>query len=186
MKLASLCLLLGTALCLLGCVQVVEDPSMARSQLAVSSVWDMPGKYEEGSRFALSPKYLKAVSIKAEQVKNVYAIYADKITQSLQSKGYVLSKPNEIPDFYVGFGIALAEDLSDTTIGEKFGVTPGLQSKGDLDKGSFLIYVEDAIMHQRVWRGAVQGFVQLELNKEERKERSMYIVNLVLAQFYKQ
>lgn len=186
MKFANLCLLAGITLFTLGCVQVVQEQPARTTQLAVSSVWDMPGNYNKGSRFALSPKYLKEVSLKPEQVKNIYALYAEKITKSLQQHGYQLGSSNDVPDFYVGFGVALSDDLSDKTISEKFGITPGLQEKDELEKGSFLIYVEDAAMQERVWRGAVQGFVQMDLSEEERKTRVEHVVNVVLAQFYKQ
>ena len=88
-------------------------------------------------------------------------------------------------DFYVGFGVALSKDLSDKNISDKFGVTPGLSENALFEKGSFLIYVEDAKSNQRVWRGAVQGFVQENFNSAERKERTEAVVKMILLQFFK-
>lgn len=186
MKLTKILLCTALFLGAVGCVQVVEEPVKPGSQLAVSSVWDIPSRYPAGSTFALSPKYLKAVSLKEEVVREAYGIYSNAITTNLQRFGYRLAMPNDKVDFYVGFGAALAEDLSDKTISEKFGITPGLQEAPDLEKGSFLIYVEDGAMQQRVWRGAVQGFVQEGLEGNERIARAEHVVNIVLAQFYKQ
>ena len=79
----------------------------------------------------------------------------------------------------------LSKDLSDENISEKFGVTPGLSENAKLEKGSFLMYVEDANSKQRVWRGAVQGFVQENFSSAERKERTEDVVKMILAQFFK-
>lgn len=186
MKLSQLCLVLAISLLSVSCVQVVNDGPIKSSQLAVSSVWDMPLKYKEGSLFALSPKYLDEVSLTPEQIKSAYARYGNAITASLKNKGYQLAMLSQAPDFYVGFGVALSEDLTDDTINEKFGITPGLIEKKNLEKGSFLIYIEDAITQQRIWRGAVQGFVQSDLSEQERKIRVEHVVDIALAQFYKQ
>jgi hypothetical protein len=87
-------------------------------------------------------------------------------------------------DFYVGFGIALAINISEQTIIEKFGVTPGLPNSDVLEKGSFLIYIKDARTGKIVWRGVAQGFVHKELNKEQRQQRTAEIVDRVMRQFY--
>ncbi len=55
-------------------------------------------------------------------------------------------------DINVGFGTVLDQDLSDTVIGKNFGVTPGLKTFGDDEKGSFLFYVEDVASSQRAAR----------------------------------
>lgn len=172
------------ALVLAGCVQVQQEVALREDQLAVSSVRDLPINYPANSNFSLSPRYVKEASIKPEQVQKIYRLYAEKIAAGLQQQGYRLAEINQSADFYVGFGLALAEDLTDNTMSRKFGVSPGLQKVDELEKGSFLIYVEDAATDQRVWRGAVQGFVQEGISLAERNQRAEKVVNIVLSHFY--
>ena len=167
------------------CVQVVQAPLERGSALAVSSVWDIPTKYPPGSTFSLSPKYVDDASLTAEQIKAIYQVYAKAIVEKFSEQNYRFTENNHGADFYIGFAIALSDDLSDKTISDKFGVTPGLQAQDELKKGSFLMYVEDANSRQRVWRGAVQGFVQEDYNSTERKQRVDTIVMMVLSQFFK-
>ena len=107
-----------------------------------------------------------------------------EIIADFTSKDFLLAKSGQTVDFYVGFGIALSEDLSDETINEKFGVSPGLPSDGENKKGSFLIYVDDAQTGQRVWRGTAQGFVQNDLTAEQRQERVSLVVNMLLSHYH--
>ena len=169
---------------LTACVQVPQEAPKRDNQLAISSVRDMPTRYAQGSTFELSPKYVKETSLKPEQTQNVYKRYANQIISNLQSNGFAYSNGNQPAVFHVGFGVALADDLTDDTISEKFGITPGLQPSNELAKGSFLIYIDDATSGKRVWRGAVQGFVQEKLTPEQREQRTAHIVKLVLSQFY--
>jgi len=59
-----------------------------------------------------------------------------------------------------------------------------LPEKSNLKKGSFLIYIEDAITGQRVWRGIAQGFVHNKLTPEQRRQRTATVVANVMTQFY--
>jgi len=169
---------------LAGCVQVTEEYPMRKTQLAVSSARDLPMTFPSGSKFALSPKYLKEASIKPDQLQKIYNLYSNEIIEDFTSKGYLLATAGQSVDFYVGFGVALSEDLSDKKINEKFGVSPGLSESSDNEKGSFLIYVDDATTGQRIWRGTAQGFVQNDFTAEQRKERVAKVVDMLLAQYH--
>ena len=182
-KLYKLCLVI-VSISLIGCVQVEPEAPTKQSNLAISSVRDLPVSYPQGSFFSLDPKYVKETSLKPAQTQNVYKLYADAIIQELEKHGFTYSASAKGVAFHVGFGVALASDLSDETINEKFGVTPGLPSSEGLDKGSFLIYVEDAKMFKKVWRGAAQGFAHQDLGTEERVSRAEHIVHMVMKQFY--
>lgn len=182
MKNITLSVVLATLL--VGCVQVPQESLSQQSKLAISSVRDIPVSYAQGSEFSLAPKYVKETSLKPAQTQAIYKLYADAIVADLEQHGFT-SKPlaGEVK-FHVGFGVALADDLPDETINEKFGVSPGLPESDGLEKGSFLIYIEDALTGKRVWRGAAQGFAHLDISKEERKQRAENIVASVLKQFY--
>ncbi|WP_286264964.1 DUF4136 domain-containing protein [Thalassotalea atypica] len=183
MKKLIQCLALIPFILITGCVQVDSAQHSRASQLAISSVRDLPIKYPSGAKFSLSPRYSEQLSITEAQMQQAYDVYATQIIQSLESKGYQYTTESN-PHFYVGYGIALGKDLSDQAINQKFGVLPGLPSVDDLEKGSFLIYIEDSAMEKQVWRGAIQGFVHEDYSEQEREQRAAYIVNAVLRQFY--
>jgi len=183
-KIISLFMMLLFSWVMIGCVQVTPELKQNSNQLAISSVRDLPVSYPQGSLFSLSPKYIKETSLKAEQTQAVYHLYSKAIVSDLTKNGYINGQVIQQAAFYVGFGVALSDDLSDEKISDKFGITPGLPDKSDLKKGSFLIYIEDAITGQRVWRGIVQGFAHNELTPEQRHKRTATIVANVMKQFY--
>jgi hypothetical protein len=185
MQKSILILSLFSLLFLSACVQVIKPSAKKASQLALSSVWDLPIKYPVGSTFSLSPKYIKDASLNSEEIDVIYQLYANAISKGFTQRGYRVVDNNTPVDFYVGFGLALSKDLSDKKISNKFGITPGLSKNTKLEKGSFLMYVEDADSNQRVWRGAVQGFVQENFSSAERTERTESIVEMILVQFFK-
>jgi len=183
-KYISLAIALVTSFLVVSCVQVPQEQNNTRSKLAISSVRDIPISYSPNSQFSLAPKYVKETSLKPEQTQKIYKSYANAIVKNLENNGFKSNNDSSIPDFYVGFGVALANDLSDQTISEKLGVTPGLPNSEGLEKGSLLIYIEDAKTGKKVWRGAAQGFVQEELNTEQRQQRIDDIVTNMMKQFY--
>ena len=166
------------------CVQVTPEPKKNNSQLAISSVRDLPFTYPPKSLFSLSPKYVKETSLKAKQTQAVYQLFTNTIVNDLQQNGFEITPKGQQAAFHVGFGIAMSDDLSDEKINKKFGVSPGLPEKDDLTKGSFLIYIEDAVTGQRVWRGAAQGFAHEGVTMEQRQQRTAVIVASVMKQFY--
>ena len=182
-KIALLPLVLITLLS--ACVETIKEYPSKNSKLALSSVRDLPIVFPKGSTFALSPKYLKEVSITEEQNKKVYHFYSNAIIDDFLAQGYKLAGVEHQADFYVGFGLALESDLSDSQISEKLGVTPGLASSSTDSKASFLIYVDEAKDERRVWRGSAQGYVQKGSNDKARKARADYVVTLLLAQYHK-
>jgi len=183
-KITNLITVILTALTLSACVQIPVEANRKANQLAISSVRDVPTSYSQGSLFSLSPKYVKETSLKAKQTQQVYSLYANTIVSDLQKNGFKTALIDQQADFYVGFGIALSNDLSDDKISDKFGITPGLPEHSDLKKGSFLVYIEDAVTGQRVWRGIAQGFAHETLTTEQRQQRTVVIVASVMKQFY--
>ena len=125
---------------------------------------------------------LLPASIPKAQLDVPYNMYAKAITQVLTAAGYQHVDNGQV-DFEVGYGLALSADLSDSAISEKFGVSPGLHGQATLEKGSFLIYIEDSASQQRVWRGVAQGFVHDEYNNEQRVQRAINTVNHIVSRF---
>ena len=180
----SVTIVLLSSLFISACVTVPQEPQVNKNQLAISSVRDIPISYAAGSKFSLAPKYVKETSLKAEQTQAIYKIYADAIVSNLTEHSFIKNADARTSEFHVGFGIALASDLSDDTISEKFGITPGLPSNDKLKKGSFLVYIEDAQTGKKVWRGAAQGFAHEDIDEAQRVQRATAIVKRVLNQFY--
>lgn len=170
---------------LAGCVQMPLNSDSRISNLAVTSVWDEPTKFSAGSTYSLSPQHLDNASSKTGDIKKAYLRYAEGIKQNFSYYGYQEVPNADAAEFHVRFILALSDDLDDKTISEKFGITPGLQESQGLNKGSILIAVIDANTGQRVWHGAIQGFVQEEATELERDKRRTYVINMVLAQFHK-
>ena len=180
----SLLIMLLASWVMIGCVQVAPESQSHNNQLAISSVRDLPVSYPQGSLFSLSPKYVKETSLKEQQTQNVYHLYNNAIVNNLIKNGYLHEKVIQNSAFYVGFAIALSDDLSDEKINDKFGVTPGLTEQSGLMKGSVLIYIEDAATGQRVWRGIAQGFANIDQTPAQRQQRASAVVATVMKQFY--
>lgn len=180
----SLTIALFSSLLVSACVTVPLEPQVNKNQLAISSVRDIPISYSPGSQFSLALKNVAETSLKPEQTQAVYKLYAGAIIAELNHHGFKHTADATNSAFYVGFGVALASDLSDETINKEFGIIPGLPGNDDLKKGSFLIYIEDARTGKKVWRGAVQGFVHEDAKEAEREQRTAAIVSRVMKQFY--
>ncbi|SET71753.1 DUF4136 domain-containing protein [Thalassotalea agarivorans] len=174
--------LIASILLISACVQVQENSTQA-SRLAVSAVQDMPANFEQGSTFAIVPIKVEHQRYSDEEVDGAYHIYANAITQQMIDRGYTVVQEPKIAKIWVRFALVLEEDVSDATIAEKFGVVPGLPHTDGLEKGSFLVAIEDAEQMQRVWRGAAQGFVHEELPVNERIARTENIVSQVFKQY---
>lgn len=167
------------------CVQVPVNSDTRMSNLAVTSVWDMPTKLTSGTSYSISPQHLKSVARETGEIKNAYQRYADGIKANLNAHGFQEQTDAKLAQLHVRFMLALSEDLDDQTISEQFGITPGLQDSQEFSKGSLLISITQADTGQRVWHGAIQGFVQEDATEEERDQRRRYVLNMVLAQFHK-
>ena len=188
------------------CVQINDAQTSLQAdkqaQLVISAVRDLPNSFAKGSTFTVVPKFADIKPTGAEQAA-IYQAYGEAITNALELAGYQQSTTkradtelsgsiqvenvkaeNVQADFSVVYGLALQDDLSDSVISEKFGVLPDLSSAERLEKGSFLIYIEDSVTNQRIWRGAVQGFVNQDFSQAQREQRTVTIVNSVLSSFF--
>lgn len=177
-------ILLVALLFLVGCVQVPSEQmqSQRSSQLAISSVRDLPLSYPLGSRFFIKPIHVPSKTVTQQQIHPAYKRYTQALITRLEPFGYryVVS---DNADFEVGFALALERDLNDSTINEKFGNSPGLHKVDQLEKGSFLVYVKDIATDKGVWRGAAQGFVQDDFTQQQGQQRAESVVETVLKQF---
>lgn len=177
--------LLFVAASLTACVQVPVNSDTKVSNLAVTSVWDIPTQFSQGTKYSISPQHLRKVKNRTGEIKNAYQQYANAIKANLNEHGFQEIQGSDIAELHIQFVLALSEDLDDSRIAEEFGITPGLQESQGLDKGSILIEITDAKTEQRIWHGVIQGFIQEDATEQERQQRRRYLLNMVLAQFYK-
>ena len=157
----SLALALFSCLYVSACVTVPQEKQINKNQLAISSVRDIPISYPLGSLFSLAPKYVKETSLKPAQTQTVYKLYANAIIADLKTHGYKNTEDASSSVFHVGFGIALASDLSDEVINDKFGITPGLLEiilyrNVRMHKIGFLF---SYLLHGPIWFNATKSIV---------------------------
>lgn len=112
----------------------------------------------------------------------------NEITDYLKTKGYVYQSDPRQADVVIGFLFALENDAADAAIQEKFGLLPGLNKEAmegtRYAKGSFLLAVLDGNINQVYWRSAMQGFVDLEKDKNDPKsDRMQAILQLMMGGF---
>jgi hypothetical protein len=110
------------------------------------------------------------------------------IIKYLKTKGYVYQPDPIQADLVIGFLFALEDDIADKEIQQRFGLLPGVHSNGidtnSYKKGSLLLAVLDNRLTQVYWRSAMQGFVELEKDKNDpTTERLQYILSMMMDDF---
>ena len=136
MRLLPLFLLLVAA-SLTACVQVPVIKDTKVSNLAVTSVWDIPTKFPVGAKYSISPQHLKKVLNKKGEIKNAYQRYADAIKANFDEHGFQEATNADTAEFYVRFVLALSEDLDDKTISEKLVLHQGYRKAKSLIRAVF-------------------------------------------------
>ncbi|WP_282111056.1 DUF4136 domain-containing protein [Shewanella algicola] len=114
-------------------------------------------------------------ALRKQLVKSVNKVMADK--------GYQLVSINDSPQMTVGFGMALATEMSDNDILAKVGLVPGLATKdanAQQHKGSVLVAFFNPNIQSPFWRVLAQGFTEPEQTIEEREARFDNLINMML------
>jgi len=109
------------------------------------------------------------------------------ISNALRAKGYEYTWRAGLADLKVGYLVVMSGALSGEEISERFGIQPGLnlQSPDDVryEKGTLVVDIIDVKMGRTIWRGALQGFADMEISKQDRQERLNDMVMFMLARF---
>lgn len=186
MKTKALLLLGFSAIVLSACVQVTNTPVVDKAaKVAISSVRDAATQFPQGSNFVIKTHYVDHASTPPAEQEALYTRFGSAISNNFSRHGYQQTADNAQAKFLVGYGVASSNDFSDEKMNEVFGVMPGLQENEGLQKGSFVVYVQDLSTGQRIWRGVAQGFAREHMSEQQRQERAQKTVDTVLAQFYK-
>ena len=109
------------------------------------------------------------------------------ISGALQKKGYEYTWRAGLADLKVGYLVVMNSALSGEEISDRFGIRPGLnlQSPDDVryEKGTLVVDIIDVKTGRTAWRGALQGFADLEIPMQDRQERLNDMVAFMLARF---
>jgi hypothetical protein len=109
------------------------------------------------------------------------------ITNALTKKGYEYNWRARQADLQVGYVVVLNGALSDKEINSRYGIQPSLDLQAPdsvrYEKGTLVIDITDRKTGRSVWRGALQGFADLHLSKEDRQDRLNDMVMFMLARF---
>ena len=128
---------------------------------------------------------LSAVNNKQENA--VQAYIREELITYLKTKGYQYQPDPIQADVVIGFLFALEDSTADQATQNKFGLLPVLhKNQAGYEKGSFLITVLDTQLKKVYWRSALQGFVDLEKDKNaQNTKRMQLILQLMLGGFPK-
>jgi hypothetical protein len=109
------------------------------------------------------------------------------ISNALRKKGYEYTWRAGLADLRVGYLVVMNGALSGKEINDRFGIQPGLNLQAPdtvrYEKGTLVIDIIDVKTGRTAWRGALQGFADLEISKEDRQERLNDMVMFMLARF---
>ena len=105
----------------------------------------------------------------------------------MTSKGYEYTWRSRQADLQVGYVVILDGALSDKELNSRYGIQPSLNLQAPdsvrYEKGTLVIDITDRKTGRSVWRGALQGFADLHLSKEDRQDRLNDMVRFMLARF---
>ena len=109
------------------------------------------------------------------------------ISNALQKKGYEYTWRAGLADLRVGYLVVMNGVLTGKEINDRFGIQPGLNLQAPdtvrYEKGTLVIDILDMKTGRTAWRGALQGFADLRISKEDRQERFDDMVMFMLARF---
>jgi hypothetical protein len=109
------------------------------------------------------------------------------ISNALQKKGYEYTWRAGLADLRVGYLVVMNGVLSGEEINDRFGIQPGMNLQAPdtvrYEKGTLVIDIIDMKTGRTAWRGALQGFADLRISKEDRQERFNDMVMFMLARF---
>ncbi|UJF21105.1 DUF4136 domain-containing protein [Shewanella sp. OMA3-2] len=106
------------------------------------------------------------------------------VDKVMAEKGYQVVNYNDSPQMTIGFGMALASEMSDAEILAKAGLVPGLATQGvdsEHEKGSVLIALFNPLVEQPFWRVLAQGFTEPNNDMTQREARFDSLARIMLS-----
>lgn len=168
-------------------LQQVAEPKKAQRMRVVSSA-KAADVLPAFSTFTWNEEYNYVLSAANDnQEEQVKAYIRSELLTYLKSKGYQYQPDPVQADVVIGFLFALDDAIAGKTVQEKFGLLPGLdKSRRGYGKGTLLLEVLDAELKKVYWRSALQGFVDLEKDRQDiNGVRMQNILEIMLGGFPK-
>lgn len=183
--------LLFAGLLLVGCTTApVVDESQAKTRLLTVVSSGQPSKVLPAfTSFSWNENYSKVLSATDSQSElEIKAHVKQQIIKYLATKGYQYQADPVQADVVIGFLFALENDIADADIQSKFGLLPGVSKQGvdssRYEKGTFLLAVLDNRLKTVYWRSAMQGFVDMEKDKNDvETNRFQFVLNMMMKDF---
>jgi Domain of unknown function (DUF4136) len=176
---------------LAGCAQ--QKPAMTGAMRArpmpftVVSTMDTQADVTSAASFGWNPRMREILTDPHEGDIPDREALEKAITNAMTSKGYEYTWRARQGDLQVGYVVILDGALSDKELNSRYGIQPSLnlQAPDSLryEKGTLVIDITDRKSGRSVWRGALQGFADLHLSKEDRQERLNDMVMFMLGRF---
>ncbi len=187
--------LLGTLLLVVGCSTTSPEKEAevqrAAQRLTIVSSAKAADVLPAFTTFTWSDKYSKVLSDVNDNSQLELSYYIrSEIIQYLKGKGYIYQADPAKADVVIGYLFALEDDAADKVIQARFGLLPGISAESMEDprygKGTLLLAVLDPSLKQMYWRSALQGFVNLDQDKDASDNKRMQsALNMMLGGFPK-
>jgi hypothetical protein len=174
-----------------GCGQ--QQSAMSRAirvqpmPFTVVSTMDPMADVSSAASFTWSPRMREIHSDPHEGDVPDKEALENAISTALRKKGYEYTWRGGLADLRVGYLVIMDGALSGKEINDRYGIQPGLNlqapDSAHYEKGTLVIDIIDMKTGRTVWRGALQGFADLEVSKKDRQERLDDMVMFMLARF---
>jgi hypothetical protein len=181
---------LALILQLTGCGQQSAMSRSIRAQpmpFTVVSTVDPMADVSSAVSFAWSPRMREIHGGPHEDEVPEKEALENAIGNALRKKGYEYTWRAGLADLRVGYLVVLGGALSGKEIDDRYGIQPGLDLQSPdavrYEKGTLVIDIIDMKSGRTAWRGALQGFADLEISKQDRQERLDDMVMFMLARF---
>ena len=170
-----------------GCGNQTTKPEISTLEREVgrtsSIVRAEPGFFiPQHSTFSWQKNSQKVIQNPNIDANSIQYILASSIQGAFLEKQYQFVSQNG--DYQVAFLVALESGLDDEAIAKTYGIVPGLSASKEPDnyeKGTIVIDIIETSRNQRVWRGVLQGFAQLDIDIRTRQQRVKAAIKQLLS-----
>jgi hypothetical protein len=154
---------------------------------AAVSIVDPLADVSSATRFTWAPRMQEIRGDPNESELPDREALENAISGALREKGYEYTWKAGLADLKVGYLVVMNGAMSGAEISGRFGIQPGLtvQAPDDIryERGTLVVDIIDVKSGRTVWRGALQGFSDLAVSRDERQGRLNDMVAFMLARF---
>ena len=188
--LALTALLASMLLAAWGCSQPQPSPaqgSVRALPFSVVATGDSGVDMRSATTFAWSTRLQPGSPGTSQEQQRVETLLQDAIIENLQGKGYRYSSVPGAGDLIVSYQVVMDVPGADPELPQSPDelLQPSLNlvspDPGKYEKGTVTIELTEKQSGRTAWRGALQGFANLQLSEVERRQRIGLMVDRMLA-----